>query len=176
MEPLVIVADTPQVTVEIGAAFAPLLRARDAVLLTGELGAGKTTLVRGIARGLEVAEPVASPTFTLIREYRGRLPVAHVDVYRLERVQDVLDLALDEVGDGEAVYLVEWGDAIQELLPADRLLIELVPAEAGVDPATGDDAAVDAQPRRLTFTAEGPGWAERWGDLEAALAPWRAQP
>ena len=112
-----------------GEALAALLRPRDAVILTGELGAGKTTLVQGIARGLGVTDQVVSPTFTLVREYRGRLDIAHVDVYRLERIQDVMDLGLEELGDGEAVLLVEWGDAVEEVLPADHVTIELTGAE-----------------------------------------------
>ena len=77
-----------------GAALATLLRPRDVVVLTGDLGAGKTTFTRGIAEGLGAEEHVQSPTFTLVREYlTGRLPVAHVDVYRLARIQDVVDLA-----------------------------------------------------------------------------------
>jgi len=144
----------------VGEALADLLRPRDAVILTGELGAGKTTLVQGVARGLGVQEPVVSPTFTLIREHRGRLHVAHVDVYRLDRIQDVVDLALDELGDGEAVLLVEWGDAIEELLPADHLTIEMTSAE------TEGDA------RRVVLTPGGPPWVERWEILEHALAPW----
>ena len=99
------------------------------MILTGELGAGKTTLVQGIARGLGVTDHVVSPTFTLVREYHGRLEVAHVDVYRLERIQDVMDLGLEELGDGEAVLLVEWGDAVEEVLPADHVTIELTGAE-----------------------------------------------
>jgi tRNA threonylcarbamoyladenosine biosynthesis protein TsaE len=145
----------------VGEAFAELLRPRDAVILTGELGAGKTTLVQGIARGLGVTDQVVSPTFTLVREYRGRLEVAHVDVYRLERIQDVLDLGLDEIGDGEAVLLVEWGDAVEEVLPADHLTIELM----------GDE---DGESRTLTFTPGGQTWIERWERLEAALVPWSA--
>jgi len=97
----------------VGAAIAPLLRIHDVMVLTGELGAGKTTLVRGIASGLGASEHVASPTFTLIREYvTGRIPIAHVDVFRLDRVQDVVDLSLDEVEDGACVLIVEWGDAV----------------------------------------------------------------
>jgi tRNA threonylcarbamoyladenosine biosynthesis protein TsaE len=152
---------TADETRAIGEAFAGLLRPRDAVILTGELGAGKTTLVQGIGRGLDVTDNVVSPTFTLVREYHGRLEVAHVDVYRLERIQDVMDLGLEELGNGEAVLLVEWGDAVEEVLPADHVTIELTSDEV-------DDA------RRLVFTPDGQTWVERWGRLEQALAAWGA--
>lgn len=143
----------------VGEAIAALLRPRDAVILTGSLGAGKTTLVQGIARGLGVTDTVVSPTFTLVREYRGRLDVAHVDVYRLDRIQDVLDLGLEDLADGEAVLLVEWGDAVQEVLPPDHLTIELTGSE--------DDEA-----RLLVLTPGGQTWVERWERLEQALEPW----
>ena len=136
------------------------LRARDAVVLTGELGAGKTTFVQGVARGLGIEDQVSSPTFTLVKEYRGILDIAHVDVYRLERVQDVVDLGLDELGDGEGVLLVEWGDAVEDLLPDERLRVEL----------TTEDLVSDV--RRLRVTALGASWQERWGALEVAVAPW----
>ena len=153
---------TAEDTRSVGRAIADLLRAGDAVILTGELGAGKTTLVQGIARGLEVEGPVVSPTFTLIREYRGRLDVAHVDVYRLDRIQEVVDLGLDELGDGRAVLLVEWGDAVLELLPAEHLTIELTTTE-------GDDGS-----RRIAVQPEGPSWEERSEALDRTLAPWSA--
>ena len=159
-------AETPEDTRGIGAAIAPLLEPRDALALSGELGAGKTTLVQGIARGLGVTEPVVSPTFTLVREYRGRLHVAHVDVYRLERMQDVLDLGLEEIGDGEAVIVVEWGDAIAALLPADRLDVELTSA----DPGGASEA------RRIVLEGEGPSWIARQERLAAALLRWSDAP
>ena len=136
------------------------LRARDAVVLTGELGAGKTTFVQCVARGLGIEDQVSSPTFTLVKEYRGILDIAHVDVYRLERVQDVVDLGLDELGDGEGVLLVEWGDAVEDLLPDERLRVEL----------TTEDLVSDV--RRLRVSALGASWQERWGALEVAVAPW----
>src|SRR6185503_14102123 len=84
-------------TRSIGEAMAPLLAAGDAIALTGELGAGKTTFAQGLVRGLGFEGNVVSPTFTLVREYRsGRLPAVHADVYRLERVQEVIDLELDQ--------------------------------------------------------------------------------
>jgi tRNA threonylcarbamoyladenosine biosynthesis protein TsaE len=154
-------AATAEDTRAVGAAIAGLLRARDAVALTGELGAGKTTFVQGAALTLGVEDQIVSPTFTLIREYRGRLDIAHVDVYRLDRVQDVVDLGLDELGDGEAVLFVEWGDAVEALLPPDHLAVEL----------TSPDPAVDE--RRIVVTAEGPTWIERWPTLADLLKPWR---
>jgi len=152
--------ETADRTRELGRALAPLLLPRDTVVLTGDLGAGKTTLVQGIGRGLGVEDHVASPTFTLVREYAGRLDVAHVDVYRLERVQDVVDLGLDELGGPDRVLIVEWGDAVEDLLPADRLRVELTSSD--------DDV------RMLRIGAQGRSWAERWGRLEEATQQFRA--
>ncbi len=158
---LAIRAATAEDTRDVGAALAPLLRSHDVVVLTGELGAGKTTFVQGIARGLGATEHVASPTFTLVREYvSGRVPVAHVDLYRLEREQDVIDLALDELEEGERVLLVEWGDPVAELLADERLRVEFA-----ADP---DDV------RRITIATIGPSWEERAGDLRIALTKWAA--
>jgi tRNA threonylcarbamoyladenosine biosynthesis protein TsaE len=158
-------AETAEDTRGVGEALAPLLRARDVVVLTGELGAGKTTFVQGLAAGLGAEEHVASPTFTLVREYvSGRLPVAHVDVYRLERQQDVVDLALDELEDGEAVLVVEWGDAVEELLAPDRVRFELSPE----DPTGASEA------RAIAVTTQGPAWDVRARALADALARWRA--
>ncbi len=153
--------ETAERTREVGEALASLLQPRDTLVLTGDLGAGKTTLVQGIGRGLGVEDHVASPTFTLVREYSGRLDVAHVDVYRLERVQDVVDLALDELGGPERVLLIEWGDAVSDLLPEDRLRVELRTARA------------DAETRRIVITPQGPSWAGRGERLEHALEPFR---
>jgi tRNA threonylcarbamoyladenosine biosynthesis protein TsaE len=159
---------TAEQTRGVGEAIAGLLRAKDAVVLTGELGAGKTTFVQGVARGLDVTEQVTSPTFTLVREYQGRLGIAHVDVYRLSRMQDVVDLGLEEIGDGQDVLLVEWGDVVQDLLPADRLRVELL--------TEGDQSEDDQESRSILVSASGSSWAERWGALAGAVSPWRVEP
>jgi tRNA threonylcarbamoyladenosine biosynthesis protein TsaE len=152
---------TADETRDLGAALAPCLVAHDVVVLTGELGAGKTTLVQGIARGLGATEHVASPTFTLVREYTsGRVPLAHVDLFRLDREQDVIDLALDELEDGERVLLVEWGDPVAGLLADERLRIELT-----ADP---DDV------RRIAVSTVGAAWDARSDAIGRALAPWSA--
>lgn len=158
---LVAVTATAEETRSVGEALAALLEPRDALALTGELGAGKTTFVQGLARGLGVTERVVSPTFTLVREYSGRLDVAHVDVYRLDHIQDVIDLGLEEVAGGDAVLVVEWGDAVDALLPDDRLTLELTTLDPGGS-------------RRLEFRAAGPSWALRWERLEGLLEPWGA--
>jgi tRNA threonylcarbamoyladenosine biosynthesis protein TsaE len=154
-------APTAEDTRSIGEAIAPLLSAGDAIALTGELGAGKTTFAQGLARGLGVPGHVVSPTFTLVREYRsGRLPIVHADVYRLERVRDVLDLELEGSAEG-GVLLVEWGDAVEALLPPGHLVVELAV------PGDGEERAVQLR-------TEGPTWLPRWERLERQLDPWRA--
>jgi tRNA threonylcarbamoyladenosine biosynthesis protein TsaE len=150
----------------VGAALAELLAPGDVVALTGELGAGKTTFVQGAAGALGVTDPVSSPTFVLVRNHEGRVPVAHVDVYRLERIQEVLDLGFDELLDGGSVVFVEWGDAIEALLPESHLVVSL-----SLDPDGGPEGV---EPRTISVTGHGPAWAPRWERLEGLLGSWRA--
>jgi tRNA threonylcarbamoyladenosine biosynthesis protein TsaE len=112
---------SPAETEELGRRLGERLAPGDVVLLNGELGAGKTTFVRGVARGVGSAAPVASPTFQLVRVYPGPLQLAHVDLYRIESSAELADLGLDELSDQGAV-VVEWGDRID--VP-DAALIEI---------------------------------------------------
>ena len=108
-----------------------VLVAGDVVVLTGELGTGKTALAQGVGRGLAVDGPVVSPTFTLVREYDGRVHLCHVDLYRLDRIQEIHDLGLEEHLD-ESVTLIEWGEVAATALPSDRLEVRIT-AGAGPD-------------------------------------------
>jgi tRNA threonylcarbamoyladenosine biosynthesis protein TsaE len=130
------------------AALATLLEPGDVVVLAGDLGAGKTTFTQGVARGLGVDRPVTSPTFTLVQEYEGRLPLTHVDVYRLDRIQELHDLGFDELVDGPGVTVIEWGDAVQQVLPVDRLIVRL--EHIGTD-----------DERVLTLETDGARWRRR---------------
>lgn len=149
----------PDDTRDLGAAIAPLLERGDIVLLAGELGAGKTCLVQGVARGLGVDEWVTSPTFTLVRSYRGRLELFHADVYRLEHLEEVTELGLPELIDGTGVAMIEWGDVAAPALPADSLEIRLVHGDADDD-------------RHVTVSVVGERWAARLPAVAAALARW----
>jgi tRNA threonylcarbamoyladenosine biosynthesis protein TsaE len=141
----------------LGGAIAAWLRPGDVVVLAGDLGSGKTTFVQGLAAGLGVTEPVVSPTFTIVREYEGRVPLAHVDVYRLDRVQELHDAGFEELVDGERITVVEWGDAVQRALPAEHLAVDL---ESGAAP---DERLVEVH-------TQGPGWSDRLRAIEAAVA------
>ena len=114
-----------------GEALAALLRPATRSCSPASSARARPRSCKGSARGLGVEDTVASPTFTLVRSTTGILDVAHVDVYRLERMQDVVDLGLDELGDGEGVLLVEWGDAVEALLPDDRLRDRAQPRDPG---------------------------------------------
>jgi tRNA threonylcarbamoyladenosine biosynthesis protein TsaE len=105
------VTNTPAETEAAGLELGRALQAGDIVLLTGELGAGKTTFVRGVALGTGATAPVASPTFQLVRVYPGRVQLAHVDLYRIENSVELAELGLEELADSGAV-VVEWGDRI----------------------------------------------------------------
>jgi tRNA threonylcarbamoyladenosine biosynthesis protein TsaE len=162
----------PDETRAFAAALAPLLRAGDVVALSGDLGAGKTCFVQGVVRGLGVEARVTSPTFVLVRQYEGRLPIVHCDVYRLDRLQDVHDLGDDVLAPGVVTFL-EWADAVRPLLPDDRLEIELsIPDPATATPS-GDVEVVDDEDRRTaTVRGFGPRWTERADVLTDAVRPW----
>jgi tRNA threonylcarbamoyladenosine biosynthesis protein TsaE len=115
------ITNSPAETEAFGERFGERLRAGDMVLLTGELGAGKTTFVRGVARGVGSSAPVASPTFQLVRVYSGRVQLAHVDLYRVESSSEFVQLGLEELLDQGAV-VVEWGDRLEA---AGAALIEI---------------------------------------------------
>ena len=112
-------------TIAIGEEIARQLPSKAAVLLIGNLGAGKTTLAKGIVQGLGAApaDEVSSPTFTLIHEYSPR--VIHIDLYRLDRPEELATLGLDEIFDRDAVVLIEWGERFPDLMPAQRIEIRL---------------------------------------------------
>ncbi|MBV8842723.1 MAG: tRNA (adenosine(37)-N6)-threonylcarbamoyltransferase complex ATPase subunit type 1 TsaE [Bryobacterales bacterium] len=120
------VTHSEEETIELGRRIARDLPRRCVVLLIGNLGAGKTTLAKGIVSGLGAASPeeVSSPTFTLIHEYGGGR-VYHVDLYRLDRPEEVATLGLDELFDKDAVVLIEWGERFPQLMPAERVEIRL---------------------------------------------------
>ncbi len=117
--------ETEDETVALGEKIASELPAKAVVLLIGQLGAGKTTLAKGIVKGLGAAAPenVSSPTFTLIHEYSPS--VYHIDLYRLDTAAQVATLGLDEIFDRRAVVLIEWGERFPELMPEDRIEIRL---------------------------------------------------
>lgn len=118
-------------TIALGEQIARGLKPPAVVLLIGELGAGKTTIAKGLVRGLGAAAPedVSSPTFTLIHEYGERPKVYHIDLYRLERASEVVALGIDDLMDGDAVLLVEWGERFPALWPPDRIEIHLSPLD-----------------------------------------------
>lgn len=145
-------------TAALGRALGALLEDGDVVSLSGDLGAGKTTFVQGAAEALSVSEPVLSPTFILLRTYAGRLPVHHVDVYRLRALQDVLDLGWDELLEGGGVVFVEWGGEIDSILPETRLEVGL----------TIPDGEPDA--RDVSVTGLGDRWEDAWPSVAEAVS------
>jgi tRNA threonylcarbamoyladenosine biosynthesis protein TsaE len=108
---------TPEQTAARGAALGRTLGAGDVVALYGELGSGKTCFVQGLVRGLDVTAPATSPTFVLVNEYRGRLPVHHVDAYRIATLTELMDLGLLDLMGGDGVTLLEWAERAEPLLP-----------------------------------------------------------
>ena len=145
-----LVAPTPDDMRDLGRRLAAVVRAGDLLVLTGDLGAGKTTLVQGVAAGLGAPGPVLSPTFVIARVYRGgRLPLVHVDAYRLGSIEEVDDLDLDAAVEG-SVTVVEWGEGLVESLAADRLQLDIR--------RSADEAD---ETRRVRVSAVG----DRWRDV-----------
>ena len=165
----------------IAAGIAGLARPGDIIVLSGEMGAGKTAFAQGFGRALGVTEPITSPTFTLVHSYAcDRLTLHHADLYRLERTTEVSELALAELAEFDGVVLVEWGDVAEAAL-GEHLVVHLEsdvdeldddPEEAAPSDAFDDVVSVD-EPRTIEISAVGPGWAGRWGRLVAACEAFR---
>lgn len=148
----------------LGGALAGLFAAGDIVLLAGDLGAGKTALTQGIGTQLGVEEPVTSPTFILARSYDGpSLRLHHLDVYRLEHLQEAIDLGLPEIIDDRAVTVIEWGDVVVPALPHEFLEVRLAFGE-------------DDDERVLELRTVGERWIRRARALEEALSAWSDGP
>ena len=149
---------TPQAMAELGAVIAAQLRAGDLVLLNGELGAGKTTLTRGIGAALGVRGAVTSPTFVLARTHpRDGAPLVHVDAYRLADARELDDLDIDFAA---SIVVVEWGAGLTDGISESWLSIDIVRPHGG-------DAEAEVEPRDVTFTGNGPRW-HTMGWLDAA--------
>lgn len=129
MAPYKFVSDSAEKTQELAKKIASFLQAGDVIALEGDLGAGKTTFTKGLAEGLGIKRVVNSPTFTIIKEYHGRLPLYHMDVYRVADSDE--DLGFDEYFEGNGVSVVEWAHLIHTQLPNDLLTIHLRHGENG---------------------------------------------
>ncbi len=144
-------------TAAVAGALAELCGPGDLILLTGDLGAGKTTFCQGFGAALGVTGKVTSPTFTLHHRYPGRLVMHHLDVYRLDQIDETIELGLGELLDSGGVTLIEWGDTIKPALPADYL-------EVCIELGEHDDDRV------LRLRKVGGGWSARWAALGRRLA------
>ena len=152
-----------EATLDLAAAIAELVRTTDLILLSGDLGAGKTTFCQGFGRGLGIDDQITSPTFTIMRSYTGRLDLHHLDVYRLDQLDEVADLGLNEILDDDSVTLIEWGDTIAPALGSiDHL-------EVRINLGENDDD------RLFVFELVGHGWAARRRALASVIAPWLAE-
>lgn len=141
IEELVYVTHSPEETMALGRTLGRLMKGGELLALEGDLGTGKTHFIKGLAEGLEVTETVTSPTFGLIHEYRGRLPLAHFDVYRLDSPAELENLGYEEYFYGTGVTAVEWSDQIRDYLPEEYLKICF--------------AVRGEQERQIRFTAAG---------------------
>ncbi|NLK87889.1 MAG: tRNA (adenosine(37)-N6)-threonylcarbamoyltransferase complex ATPase subunit type 1 TsaE [Clostridiaceae bacterium] len=141
-------------TAELGKKLGRILQKGDDVCLTGELGTGKTALTGGIAAGLEIGGYITSPTFTIVNEYEGRLPLYHFDVYRIGGPEEMFDTGYDEYIGGDGVTVIEWADIIKEILPEERIEINIE-----------KDDRDDMDSRLITISFIGSRYAEYEGRL-----------
>ena len=125
-EALEVMTHCAEETQALGRSIGEALEAGDLCLLSGELGAGKTTLTQGILRGLGGDDYASSPTFVLISEYTARLTLYHVDLYRISKPEDTFELGLDEILDGDGLCVVEWAERALDQFPVERLTVELL--------------------------------------------------
>ncbi len=168
-------------TQAIAAQVALLSRPGDIIVLSGEMGAGKTAFAQGFGRALGVTEPITSPTYTLVHSYDvpktgplGRVTLHHADLYRLDRTAEVADLALDELAEFDGIVLIEWGDVVDATF-GDHLVIHLEHDEIDAEDGTGDtdDDITGDDARTIEVAGVGPTWAARWARITNAVEAYR---
>ena len=118
-------------TIQLGQKIGKLLKKGDIIAMQGTLAAGKTTITKGIAKALGITDTITSPTFCLISEYYGTMPLYHFDVYRLEGTEDFINLGADDMLYGDGVSIIEWSEKIMEELPSRTIILRLTPQEDG---------------------------------------------
>lgn len=128
------IVDTADSTMKLGRKLGELVHSGDIICITGDLGAGKTHFTKGVAQGLEINEPITSPTFTIVNEYEGRLKLHHFDVYRVCDPDEIEAIGFDEYIFSDAVSIIEWSNFIEELIPKEHIWVDIkkVP-ELGID-------------------------------------------
>ena len=122
---------TEQETIALGEKIGRLLKKGDIIAMQGTLAAGKTTITKGIAQALGITETITSPTFCLISEYEGTMPLYHMDVYRLDGTEDFINLGADDMLYGDGVSIIEWSEKIMDELPSRTIILRLTPQEDG---------------------------------------------
>ena len=122
---LTIITKSPEETKNLGKKVGKLAKLGDLLAFYGELGAGKTCFIQGISRGLKVKDYVTSPTFTIINEYQGKIPIFHFDLFRLNNAEEILELSYQEYFYGEGLTVIEWAEKIEQFLPKEHLKIDI---------------------------------------------------
>ena len=118
-------------TIELGKKIGKLLKKGDIIAMQGTLAAGKTTITKGIAAALGITETITSPTFCLISEYQGTMPLYHMDVYRLDGTEDFINLGTDDMLYGDGVSIIEWSEKIMDELPSNTIVLKITPQDDG---------------------------------------------
>ncbi len=136
---MTIITKSTEETIALGEQIGSMLRKGDVIALQGTLAAGKTTITKGIALALGIDEDVTSPTFTLISEYYGTMPLYHMDVYRLDTTEDFVDLGVEEMLYGNGVCVVEWSEKVMNELPPETIIIKLEARDDGSRLVTVDN-------------------------------------
>ncbi|MCR4734270.1 MAG: tRNA (adenosine(37)-N6)-threonylcarbamoyltransferase complex ATPase subunit type 1 TsaE [Treponema sp.] len=128
---LTFITKSPEETIALGQKIGKKLKKGDVIAMQGTLAAGKTTITKGIAKALEIEDTITSPTFCLISEYYGKMPLYHMDVYRLEGSEDFINLGTDDMIYGDGVSIIEWSEKIMDELPSKTIILNIQPQEDG---------------------------------------------
>lgn len=163
--------NSPEDTRALARAVSGCVADGDLLVLAGDLGAGKTCFSQGFGAGLGISDRMTSPTFTLHNQYQGRLLLNHLDVYRIDDLEDTLDLDLPEMLES-GVTLIEWGEQIDPTLPTDHLVVRLLMAPVADASETSEFEAAEDDKRLVRFEAGGPSWGLRLSQIEAVIGAW----